>query len=154
MKVEINFPEHVILIADDEKVSLERKGLVNFINNGNPGTTVIPYRSIASIDYKRPGLSRGHLVIIPASGEERRGGIGALDFISVWGKKNAVIFGRAYASQMDELKSFLDKKIDETRRPATTISQADELAKFKALLDDGVITKDEFEAKKQQLING
>ena len=31
-------------------------------------------------------------------------------------------------------------------------SQADELAKFKKLMDDGVITKDEFEAKKKQIL--
>ncbi|MGI6030792.1 MAG: SHOCT domain-containing protein [Eubacteriales bacterium] len=33
-----------------------------------------------------------------------------------------------------------------------TISSADELKKFKELLDSGVITQEEFEAKKKQLL--
>ena len=34
----------------------------------------------------------------------------------------------------------------------TNISQADELKKFKELLDNGVITQEEFDAKKKQLL--
>lgn len=33
------------------------------------------------------------------------------------------------------------------------ISNADEIAKFKNLLDSGVITEEEFENKKQELLN-
>ena len=33
-----------------------------------------------------------------------------------------------------------------------SISQADELLKFKKLLDEGIITQEEFERKKQQLL--
>ena len=36
--------------------------------------------------------------------------------------------------------------------PAVPISSADEIAKFKRLLDDGVITQEEFEKKKKQLL--
>ena len=36
--------------------------------------------------------------------------------------------------------------------PASTISAADELKKFKELLDSGVITQEEFDAKKKQLL--
>ena len=34
-----------------------------------------------------------------------------------------------------------------------SVSSADELAKFKALLDNGVITQEEFDQKKQQILN-
>ena len=34
----------------------------------------------------------------------------------------------------------------------TVYSSADEIAKFKKLLDDGVITQEEFDAKKKQLL--
>jgi predicted Zn-dependent peptidase len=36
---------------------------------------------------------------------------------------------------------------------AAPVSQADELAKFKKLLDDGVLTQEEFDVKKKQLLN-
>lgn len=37
-------------------------------------------------------------------------------------------------------------------QPVSTISAADELKKYKELLDQGVITEDEFQAKKEQLL--
>lgn len=36
--------------------------------------------------------------------------------------------------------------------PASTISAADEIAKYKKLLDDGAITEEEYNAKKKQLM--
>ena len=35
---------------------------------------------------------------------------------------------------------------------ASTVSSADELRKFKGLLDDGIISQEEFDAKKKQLL--
>lgn len=40
----------------------------------------------------------------------------------------------------------------EVKEPEATISPADELMKWKSLLDQGVITAEEFEAKKKQLL--
>ena len=36
--------------------------------------------------------------------------------------------------------------------PASVISVADEIAKYKKLLDDGAITEEEYNAKKKQLM--
>ena len=41
---------------------------------------------------------------------------------------------------------------EQTGPNPTTLSAADELKKFKELLDSGVITQEEFEAKKKQLL--
>ncbi|GKI15714.1 hypothetical protein CE91St44_21990 [Oscillospiraceae bacterium] len=40
----------------------------------------------------------------------------------------------------------------EVEEVVSTVSAADEIKKFKALLDDGVITQDEFDIKKKQLL--
>lgn len=45
------------------------------------------------------------------------------------------------------------KSVYEKNDPAPQVSAADELLKFKQLLDAGVITQDEFDAKKKQLLN-
>ncbi|WP_439022800.1 SHOCT domain-containing protein [Bacillus thuringiensis] len=45
------------------------------------------------------------------------------------------------------------EKVEERLATNATISVADELKKFKELLDMGVITEDEFNAKKKQLLN-
>ncbi len=47
-----------------------------------------------------------------------------------------------------ELKEIIEKK----NKSQATISQADELKKFKDLLDSGIITQEEFDAKKKQLL--
>ena len=49
----------------------------------------------------------------------------------------------------DELKHSNNAQIQHT----SAVSAADELKKFKELLDMGVITQDEFDAKKKQLLN-
>lgn len=43
-------------------------------------------------------------------------------------------------------------RIKAQQNGGSTISSADELKKFKELLDDGIITQEEFEAKKKQLL--
>lgn len=46
-----------------------------------------------------------------------------------------------------------DVAIESTIKPETPQSSADELKKFKELLDSGIITQEEFDAKKKQLLN-
>lgn len=153
LKVEIKIPEHAIISADDKQVTVEHKGLRSLANHGGTGSTSIPYSSIASIDYKEPGLTRGHIVINPVSGSDLSGGFLNLAG-SAWGKKNAIIFGKSHKEEMDDIKAFIEKKMEEFRNGNnSTNSSADEIAKFKKLLDDGAITQDEFDAKKKQLLN-
>lgn len=52
-------------------------------------------------------------------------------------------------SERDKQRTELLEKISE---PTTSVSAADEIAKFKSLLDSGAITSEEFEAKKKQLL--
>lgn len=55
----------------------------------------------------------------------------------------------------DLIKSFQIQKTDFSNKETTILQQtsnADELKKFKELLDNGVITQEEFDAKKKQLI--
>ena len=61
---------------------------------------------------------------------------------------------------MEEVANYVRKKIDEIKtagdRNSTTvvnaISPAEELKKMKELLDMGIITQEEFDAKKKQLL--
>ena len=45
-----------------------------------------------------------------------------------------------------------DKKAAATQSSITSVTTADELKKYKDLLDDGVITEEEFKSKKEQLL--
>ena len=55
-----------------------------------------------------------------------------------------------------EIVEFIENRRSELRAPQTTVVQqasaADELKKFKELLDSGIISQEEFDAKKKQLL--
>ena len=56
----------------------------------------------------------------------------------------------------DLLRQLLIDRQDQKNRSqnaGTFVNNADELKKYKELLDDGVITQEEFETKKKQLLN-
>ena len=53
------------------------------------------------------------------------------------------------------LKELAEKAAEDRKQAATAgtaVSPADEIRKFKGLLDDGIITQEEFDAKKKQLL--
>lgn len=60
---------------------------------------------------------------------------------------------RLYAL-INEYFSDFKKKSDSSAGAITQLSAADELRKFKQLLDEGILTQEEYDAKKEQLLNG
>lgn len=81
-----------------------------------------------------------------------------IDFISGTEFKKDGLLYKAAVSQAHECLSLLQIMLDENKKDIqystdnTQISAADEIMKFKRLLDDGIISQEEFEAKKKQLL--
>lgn len=83
-----------------------------------------------------------------------------IDLIKSKTKKSSSAYKSA-ASKADEILSSLDGimkslEIEAKQQTSTTESSqssADELRKFKDLLDEGIITQEEFDAKKKELLN-
>jgi hypothetical protein len=85
----------------------------------------------------------------------------SMGFLGSWGAslaKTATGKGLQLKQEIQELMSQLDNLLQihlTTQVQGVVVQQtsdADELAKFKKLLDDGVISQDEFDAKKKQLL--
>ena len=59
------------------------------------------------------------------------------------------MIGKGLMDRYNELIAKLDQilKTNSSNKDNTVLSSADEIRKFKALLDDGIITKQEFEIK-------
>ena len=68
------------------------------------------------------------------------------------GRSDAVYFQGALNARATEIAEYLNKKIAEQKSSTTPISAADEIRKFKALLDEDVISQEEFDAKKKELL--
>lgn len=64
---------------------------------------------------------------------------------------------RLLAQKMEKINMFIQLKIQEAQAKKssteTVVSVADEIVKFKQLLDQGILTQEEFDKKKKELLN-
>ena len=78
-----------------------------------------------------------------------------INLINVETKKDGIVYKSAY-SMAQEILSILEKiynsSADKSKNNTEISSIADEILKFKNLLDSGVITQEEFEKKKNELL--
>ena len=133
----------------EDKVEIEKKGF--FINNSSK---TLPMANIISVSIKPSGWGRGFIEFTTPGSRDSKNTEEALT------NENALCFknGRQDA-EAKKIKEYVDEqilKIAQTKNGATIIQQAtspaEELKKMKELLDMGVITQDEFDAKKKQLL--
>ena len=102
----------------------------------------------------------GKRVDIPLDSVSSVGTTGWLKSVSVSSSSGTIAF--ALIPNREEIHSKITSLLiarqatpaaQESVKPATSQSDADELAKFKKLLDDGVITQEEFDAKKKKILD-
>jgi len=153
------FSGRINLFDDRAELSSKQGGL--FSNSSNTRTYFYP--DITSVEFQPPtAMKPGYLRFLTAG--TIRGASGTSAFSMNKHITNDVDtltlpFGK---SRIDEYKKFYDFlmwKIRESKQPrgGTTVvnqqaSAADELLKYKQLLDAGVLTQEEFDAKKRQLM--
>ena len=135
--------------VDHNTVKIEPKGMVNYLNKGgSKGVKFIPLRSITAIQLKKPGLTNGYIQFAYSGSSETKGGT-----MSAVKDENSIMFAKKELAQAESLVDLIESR---RHNPVTssnpTISVADELIKFKELLDAGVLTQEEFDAKKNQLL--
>jgi len=116
------------------------------------GEKTIYYSDVVSVQYKRTDFQDGYLHLETASNT-------ANNYGNVAFNENTFSFKSEIDNQMEEVQKFIKQKVDEAKKQknapvvmAGTVSNADELKKFKELLDSGIITQEEFDAKKKQLL--
>jgi hypothetical protein len=67
-------------------------------------------------------------------------------------EENKILFEKSSNDIAHEIKEKIDELKHEYSVPLQQTSTADEIRKYKALLDDGLIAQEEYEAKKKQLL--
>ena len=110
------------------------------------------YSDLTAVQFREPGkITDGYLEFeYPGS----RSGKNDNSYAS----ENSITFGKAHTPLMREIYTFIDKRIHDSKHSVSaapqpqTVSAADELKKYKELLDMGVITQEEFDAKKKQVL--
>ncbi|AIM63117.1 SHOCT domain-containing protein [Weissella ceti] len=150
MIMDVPKPLKAKIVADNEKVTITHFGALNFMS-GNNGDVVINYSTLSGINVVPVNLlKKGYIEFLTA------GTIPVTDRKQLEGHSNVVqIMNLEDTKLFEDLRDFINEKKSQKNTPtqSTQISSADEILKFKELLDAGIITADEFEIKKQELLN-
>jgi hypothetical protein len=143
-----------ILLVFDDRIVIQHKGFANMLAMGVKGDKTIYYSDITSVQFSKPRWITSNIGYIQFSlpgGREGSGGI-----LEALGDENSITVSnnKEIIAKAEETVELINDKIRKvkTRGNSAPLSTADELKKFKELLDNEVITKEEFEAKKKELL--
>ena len=135
------------LTVDDNGVHITKT-----MKMGRGYDKTIPFAQLASIEYSPPGMmSAGYLYFqtIGSSGTKIK------DKMAMSLDENAVFFMKKYNDLALNIKSAVEDAIiaaSSNGKTSPVHSDADELLKLKNLLDAGVLTQEEFDKKKAQIL--
>lgn len=138
----------------EDKVVIKRKGILSAATMRADKTIYIS--AIGSINLKNPGMiSGGILNFGTGNSNETINLIGSGVFTQF--DDNSFIYLKKSHQAVLKAKEYIEKRMLELKNPTSPIqvqqlSAADELRKFKQLLDDGIISQAEFDEKKKQLL--
>lgn len=124
-----------------------KRGMKGFLLGGGMlrGEKSIPYSGIVAVQLKKAGLVAGYLQLTLKGGSESKGGL----FQSTT-DENSVNFHKGKNKDFEEAKKLIEDHINSTNKPGE--SQLDEIEKLANLKNKGIITEDEFQTKKKQLL--
>lgn len=134
----------------EDKVVITTKVTIGSLLTGNvsDGEKTIYYRDAIGVQFKKSGLQIGYLQIETASSQMNNRNNNFFN-------ENSFTFDTTKVSneEMMEIADYVKQRINEIKNNiGTAFSAADELTKFKGLLDAGVISQEEFDAKKKQIL--
>lgn len=127
--------------------------LTNIVRGGALGGKKIKIVDLTSVQYREPaGMTVGFIQFAFPGSVESKGGIS-----KAINDENTIPVQPTDASLAHEIVDYIERRRDELRQGSTAIpvqalSPADEIKKYKGLLDEGIITQEEFDVKKKQLL--
>jgi hypothetical protein len=138
---------------DDNWLTIKRKGGFALVTQGLKGDKRISIATISSVQFKSAtSLTNGYIQFATSSGENA-GGI-----LSAGTDENSVIFQKKHQTEFEKLRDLIESKVvarANNSGAVTNIVQsdlADQILKLSALVDQGILTQDEFQAQKQKLL--
>lgn len=137
----------------EHKVIIRRKGKLALLTQGLKGDKEILISQISSIQFKKPRTTNGYIQFAFLGGFEAKRGI-----FQATEDENTVVFSKARQHDFEVIKSMIEEKMMEQQGLRTSIPNSkpvmdyDELEKLAELKDKGIITEDEFRAKKKQIL--
>ncbi|MEK4148904.1 SHOCT domain-containing protein [Robertmurraya sp. FSL W8-0741] len=137
-------PNTIVELTDDGVIFKRGKNDL-MIHKSLRGETKVLYSQIQEIKFKEASLtSSGYLQL----STPRSSMVGILRTVDQ--PQNAVKFKRDQNEEALKLKAEIEKKMN---YQSSSGSDLNSLKELKSLLDDGIITEEEFQAKKKQILD-
>lgn len=126
--------------------------MTNIARGGALGGKKINFTDLTSVQFREPsGFTVGFIQFAYPGSIENKGGITAMI-----NDENSIPIQPNMVEQAREIVQFIENKREELKssnnNSGSSYSEADELKKFKELLDSGAITQEEYDAKKKQIL--
>lgn len=125
----------------------------NLVRGGDLGGKRIDFVDITSVQFKEVTTAIGFIQFSYAGSVESKGGVQ-----SAVNDENTIPFRSNQEKEAKEIYDYIIARRAELKNPmaqATVVEQpsiTDEIRKYKSLLDEGIISQEEFDAKKKQLL--
>ena len=142
--------ENKVIFTSTQSTSTVVTGLI-FGTSVTQGEKTIYYKDAIGVQYKPSAIADGYIQVETAAG-------GMTSSSSQYSGENSIQFSGKQANEDAEIiVAFIKKQIDEIKNAPIggviqQVSSADELKKYKELLDAGILSQEEFDTKKKQLL--
>ena len=144
-----------IKVYEDHLTMEPNGGLLGYVTAGMSGIKTIMFSSISSVQFKKAGLMNGYLSFTIPGGNEKHG----LDVLGMMNDENTLIL-KPFNPQTElalKIKEYIENKVRDSQKsrvPLQNVSMADELQKLADLKEKGILSEEEFQDAKQNLISG
>lgn len=148
--------------VENNVVVISREGIMGFLASGvsSQGDKRIPIKSIVSVELgKEPSFLSGisYIRFATAGDTEKQTVFNNMPFTNragqVFNDPNTVQISNIEQYEVAvKMRNYIENYQSDNGSVVQQVSSADEIQKYKKLLDDGIITQEEFDAKKKQLL--
>ena len=138
--------ESILEIYDDHVVIKAKNNILSAVR-GKYGQKEFPFSEISSVQYKEASYFLQGFILFEYHGCSSGG--------NVYLKDNSFTFDKKHNknNQIKDAYNLIKDRISACKNSSCSLSAAEEIAKYKKLLDDGAITQDEFDEVKRKLLD-
>jgi len=132
----------------ESKIRIKRKGALSLLGHGLKGEKEILIKHISSIQFKKAGaLTSGYIQFAFLGSQESKGGL-----FQATQDENTIMFKKSQQPDFEEIKSMIETRMAEPESKKAAGRGINDLEKLAELKEKGIITEEEFNAKKKQIL--
>ena len=132
----------------ENAVIIRRKGVLAFMTQGLKGEKSIKLSEISSVQFRKAGpFVNGYIQFAYRGGMDAKGGV-----MEATKDENTVMFRSSQNAAFENFRAEVERRMTVGVQTRQAHSSLDDLERLASLRDKGVITEDEFQAKKKQIL--